>query len=598
MVNSRVRIALSAREYLEFKTKKGYFIILQCGIVSSFLMFSLNCAVQGSPSGGPRDEIPPTIFETFPAPGDTLISPETTVSVIFSENMERESVLSALFISPATSIVPNYSWKGERLNIDFAELLMPDQTYVISVGSSAQDMHNNPAVSTYTFAFSTGLHLDRGTITGRVYKSGSDFALEGEPNALLWAYRLDGSSSPIPTSQKGTYITQSDIEGRFTLSNLADGKYRVFSFTNSDKDFTYFMRGDFTGFPAGEVFVDDSTSAFEVTFFPVAADTLPLQVSFLHSPVREHITITFDKPLDKKTLHSENFTIVELPGDRILENGVTDYLFSERTPRDVTLFSSILEPNKEYQVEIDGVSDIFGNTISNYSDSTTKFVGTVLESDAEFLLESVSPEDSALNVPVYEPLSLIFNKPTNLHSISNYTTITDSSGNSIAGVFSEETSSHFTFVPEDKLWQPDMKYFMALIADSITSTDEYVLNHSDTLYTFSTLGLTKTGLILGNVTVEGNYGGHPIVVSAQPMNNSRIQTVIQTLEEPGQYLFNGLLPGEYLVSAFVDRNRDERWFQGMLIPYKPSEPFTMYAEPVTVRQGIDNVGIDIKLNEY
>ena len=561
-------------------------------------MFSLNCAVQGSPSGGPIDEIPPTIVETFPAPGDTLISPDIAVSVVFSESMERESVLSALFISPAPPAVPNYSWKGERLNIDFVESLVPDQTYVISVGSSAKDMRNNPVVSTHTFAFSTGLHLDRGVITGKVYKSGSDFALEGEPNALLWAYRLDGSSSPIPTSQKGTYITQSDMEGRFTLSNLADGKYRVFSFTNSDEDFIYFMRGDFTGFPAGEVYVDDSTSAFELTHFPVAADTLPLIVSLLDSPVREHITVTFDKPLDKKTLRSENFTIVELPGGRNLENGVSDYLFSDRTPRSVTLLSEILEPNREYQVEIDGVSDIFGNTISNYSDSTTKFVGAALESDADFLLESVSPEDSALNVPVYEPLSLIFSKPTDLSLIRNYITIADSSGNRIPGVFSEETSSHFTILPEDKLWQPDMKYFMALNVDSITSTDEYTLIHSDTLYTFSTLSLTKTGLILGNVTVEGNYGGQQIVVSAQPINNSRLQTVILTLEEPGQYQFIGLSPGQYLVSAFLDRNRDEQWFQGMLIPYKPSEPFALYAEPVTVRQGIDNVGIDIKINDY
>ena len=563
-----------------------------------FLLFYLNlfCAVQGSPSGGPIDDIPPEVIETFPAHGDTLVPPETTVSITFSETMNRNSVQSALFISPAPTTVPDLSWRGDRIIIDFAELFSPDKTYVFGVGSSVLDLRNNSAVSTYSFAFSTGPSLDEGSISGRVYKPGTVLTNEGEVNAIVWAYKLeDEDIDPDPTVQRGSYVTQTDELGNFLMTNLEEGKYRIFTFTNNDKDFNYFMRSDQIGIPDGDVTVNTTDLVLPVSFFPVTADTIPLQVSLLDSPDRNHISIVFDNSLDVNSLDAEKFQIYEYPGGDRLINGVLGYIYSESTPSNVRIVSDQLIPNREYQVVIDGIVDIYGNTLLDFSDSTTIFVCSILEDDSKFQIEAISPQDSSVNVPIHEKISITFNQPVSSTLIEKHVSISDSLGNQVQVDFIAESSTNFAFRAQDGNWVQAMQYFLEIEADSLYSSDRKFLQNPDTVITFSTMDGSRNGSLIGSVTIQGKTDGFPIIVRVAKSAQSDENQISRILQRPGPFVFSGLIPGEYTITAFIDKNRDKVRSSGKLKPYSPAEPFAVYPEPLTVRSGIDNVGIDITI---
>ena len=84
-------------------------------IIAAFQVYIIHCAVQGPPSGGPVDTIPPAVIETFPSDGETMVPVDLDFLITFSEAMDRTTVESALFISPAPESEYQYSWKGNRL---------------------------------------------------------------------------------------------------------------------------------------------------------------------------------------------------------------------------------------------------------------------------------------------------------------------------------------------------------------------------------------------------------------------------------------------------------------------------------------------------
>ena len=67
------------------------------------------------------------------------------------------------------------------------------------------------------------------------------------------------------------------------------------------------------------------------------------------------------------------------------------------------------------------------------------------------------------------------------------------------------------------------------------------------------------------------------------------------LDNSGQYEFYWVMPGEYIITAFLDKDNNGEWSPGGLTPYIPAEPFAVYPEEVTIRSGIENMGINLTL---
>ncbi len=88
------------------------------------------------------DTTPPSIASTTPASGAENVPMNSQISISFNESMNTSSVESAVSISP--SITLNKSWSGNTLILTPAIDFNETTSYIVTVGSSAQDVSGNP----------------------------------------------------------------------------------------------------------------------------------------------------------------------------------------------------------------------------------------------------------------------------------------------------------------------------------------------------------------------------------------------------------------------------------------------------------------------
>ena len=552
------------------------------------------CAVQGAPSGGPVDETPPYIIATFPSIDSTMIPVDSEISITFSEPMNRNSVLNALFISPLPGTGYELDWDKQRLEIKLNEPLRLNQTYVIRVGSSAKDLRSNPLVRTFGFAFSTGRSIDRGMISGKVFDFRGGVSVQGVPNAIIWAYKLNDSLQANPLAGKGEFITQTDADGEFQLTHLAPAVYRLFAVTNTDNDFEYSPAIDKIGIPPGDITVPDSGTVNPVVFAPVTVDTVSLQLQLLEHPDQNHLRLHFSNALNSYAVTTGDFDIYALPGQEIVPGAIKDFYYTDVTKNIISIYSESLTPGNQYQLKINGIEDIFGNQINDFLDSTTIFTASSLEDTTGFFLTVLEPPDSAENVPVYAHVGFVFNQPVDAGILSRHVRIADSLDNPVSGGFVKISGSQFMFIP-DRALRANTPYVVTFDTDSITSRESKYLNLPKTGFIFKTMDTKSTGAILGDLSVIGDSLKYPVVVSLHPKSSQTASTYDLSLTEAGRYEFQGVLPGEYVIGAFLDIDGNRKWTPGALNPYRPAEPFTVYPQEVTVRSGIENAGNNIIL---
>lgn len=140
-----------------------------------------------------------------------------------------------------------------------------------------------------------------------------------------------------------------------------------------------------------------------------------------------------------------------------------------------------------------------------------------------------------------------------------------------------------------------MKYEITLDPDSILSVEDKQLNLEKSSFSFGTVEEQNTGAVLGTIDVIGDPERYAIIVRLHHEGRSGDLPVISRNRSGGVFEFRGILPGEYILDAFLDKDGSGSWSPGAIRPFKPAEPFAVYSRLVTVRPGIENTGINLAL---
>src|SRR5690606_25804873 len=119
-------------------------------------------------------------------PDTTRVSLDSRIFLHFNESVEHRSCEESIFITPQPAEKPRYKWHGRKLEIILPGGLLPQRTYVITVGTGTRDLRNIAMASSYSLAFSTGDSLDRGALAGKILCEGQAEGVQ------LWAYELGG----------------------------------------------------------------------------------------------------------------------------------------------------------------------------------------------------------------------------------------------------------------------------------------------------------------------------------------------------------------------------------------------------------------------
>ena len=114
------------------------------------------CAKRGSPTGGPKDSIPPVLVNANPKLNSTNFN-EEEIRLTFDEWIQLDKVQDQLIISPP---IDNSSYEIKPLSgvtkkvfIRFIDSLNSETTYTINFGNSIKDNNENNTLTFFNYTF-------------------------------------------------------------------------------------------------------------------------------------------------------------------------------------------------------------------------------------------------------------------------------------------------------------------------------------------------------------------------------------------------------------------------------------------------------------
>ncbi len=199
------------------------FLLTLGGLFVFLSVIGSGCAQIGSPVGGPRDSIPPTLLNSNP-PNHSLHFKGNRIVLTFDEYVQLSDVQKNLLVSPTPKINPNVDFKLKTVTIKLRDTLQPNTTYNIQLGNAIQDINEGNPYRDYSYVFSTGSYIDSLRFHGKVL-----LAETGKADSTIEVFLYNNLGDSAVYKQKPRYIARVDSSGNFKFNHLASGVYNVFA---------------------------------------------------------------------------------------------------------------------------------------------------------------------------------------------------------------------------------------------------------------------------------------------------------------------------------------------------------------------------------
>lgn len=210
-------------------------------LIISFILSS--CAQISAPTGGERDKNPPKIKAENPA-NKTLNFNGKEIKIAFSEWIQPlTNPKNQIIISPNIDPFPKISIERNMLLIKFKEnSLLPNTTYSLFFGDNIKDNNEGNAFSNFKYLFSTGSYIDSLQIKGKIIPADG----KQEDNTYLVIY--SDLSDTAFTKTRPMYATKIDNSGNFSLENVKEGRYKIYTLTDKNANYYYDLPTEKIGF--------------------------------------------------------------------------------------------------------------------------------------------------------------------------------------------------------------------------------------------------------------------------------------------------------------------------------------------------------------
>ncbi len=212
--------------------------------------FLSRCASIGSPTGGPKDTLPPTIVSMTPEQNATNFKSDR-IYIAFDEYVQLKDQQKEIFTSPAMRKKPKVSLRGRGIYVEIeSDSLEPNTTYAIEFGSSVADNNEGNPYYGLRYVFSTGGDVDSLVMSGYTEDSGT---LDSMGRTFI--YFFDADSVEVPDTYDSTMfkykpskIARAQNNGIFIAQNLKPVNYRVYAYYDSNDNQSYEPSIDQIGF--------------------------------------------------------------------------------------------------------------------------------------------------------------------------------------------------------------------------------------------------------------------------------------------------------------------------------------------------------------
>lgn len=380
-------------------------------------LFQVSCARMGSPTGGPKDSIPPIMAIAKPANKTTSFDAEKVV-IVFDEYIKFEKLNTQLIISPPMEkkpIIKPEVGVSKKISIEFLESLSPNTTYTINFGNSIIDNNEGNKLGRFSYVFSTGPDLDSLSITGNITDPLADKKLE---NISVMAYK--NANDTLVGYYTPNYLSNTLDSTNYSLENLSEANYKLIALEDKNNNYKYDKGLERIGFLNEAIQLKSADTIDDFILFKEPKDNKimrPTQTSghviILGYQGKDIPKVSatginqndyfISKPSSKDSLY---FWFKEMPKDTLYLSIKQDTLHQNfsLTPRDLKIDSLILSSNTKGALHPNDSLILSSNIPVNY-----------INNDSILLLEqdSIPIEYTLINNPNTHKIFVDFKRETN-----------------------------------------------------------------------------------------------------------------------------------------------------------------------------------------
>jgi hypothetical protein len=544
------------------------------------------CAGQVPPPGGPEDKVPPAIVRTQPDTNAVNVS-TTEILLEFSEYVDRRSVEDAVFVSPYPGGL-EFDWSGTEVAVIPKEPLQPNRTYVISVGTDVVDRRGkNRMAGGFTLAFSTGDSIDRGSMSGRVV----DPKPEG---VLIFAYLLEGRDPDTlnPASLRPDYVMQTGVNGAFSLTNLAMGRYRVIAVRDQFRDYLYQQETDEFGVLPADLRLTPEVPAVGPLLFRLSReDTTRPFLTYAAAVAPRTLNVRFSEPVDSFSILQAEFRVSDTTGGNTIPAAGPFALDRATGTSGVLITSAPLEEDVAYRLYVNNIRDRAGNL------AETLWTDCIPGGEPDTLPPGFfigGKRDSLRNLRRDAPIAILFSEPVIQEKAASGVSLQDSAGRAVDFAFRWLTGAEGEIRPLRPL-QEGARYQVLIAGNPVE--DYYGNRRGDSTFTLTaiTLDPRQTGFADGRISDLRNDATGEVHVSARGLGAPAGRDATLVLGGPGPFRLERLPEGTYGITAFRDGDSSGTFSPGRPFPWAGAERFAVFPDTVKIRARWSVEGVDLIL---
>ncbi|MBW6498777.1 MAG: Ig-like domain-containing protein [Bacteroidales bacterium] len=586
-------------------------------------LFLAACANVVSPAGGPRDETPPVVVRSNP-PNFSPNFVGGEIRIFFDEFVELKEINQKLLISPPLEKQPEVKLRGRSLIIELDEELRRNTTYNFFFGDAIVDITEGNAIPNFQFVVSTGPFVDSLSIAGRVNEA---FSLKPAEGVYVMLY--DEVYDSIPYFERPVYLAKTDKEGRYVISNMREGKFKIFALEDLNSNFLYDLPNERIAFldslitpeyvePPAEI--EDPDHDPDHGHEHGAPETLPGGTPPETAPEMPGLLEGYDAEKDsigeldtfpgttqyQLRLFQEADTVQRIMSTSLLRSGLMQMVF--RVPFDSLGIRDLSEslPANWYIPEISVNRDTLllwllppaADTLHLEVSDRALVLDTLRLSTrprevrgrgaAAETIETVGLRMNAsrgTKLPYFEPLTITASNPLQAFDTTAISLMTaDSVALEVAFDFADAVQRRVKLLTP---LEQGEDYLVEILPGAFT--DIFGLTNDTLKATFSATQFEDYGFIILNLDLEKRSADDEEVEIPG-------QFILQLLDKDGKMLrekfisgggvfeFSNLLPGNYGLRLIHDLNENGKWDTGHYLRKVQPEPVYLYDGVLQIRQ--------------
>jgi hypothetical protein len=531
-----------------------------------------SCANPQPPSGGPPDTTPPEIIEYSPSHATRNFSGESA-QFRFSEWVNKNSVIENLHVQP--EIKTEYDWSGAELEIEFAEALAENTTYLIMIGGGYKDLRGNNPEEAFAITFSTGDKLDSGKISGTVYG-------EDKSGAYVFAYRIDGIDADTLNTihTPPDYFMQCGSSGKFRLLALRDGLYRIIAITDKFENRLFDPGQDKFGAAPNDILVMNGRSDDCEIKLGSALDMRGPLLFEATGISRRSVELMFSEAVAPASIRRKSFSAEDSLGRAATIAGAMPHPQEEN--KALVYFEKELTAEMNYSIRAVSsgefaIRDSSGNPLQDTA-AAAEFVAAGDPDTTGLKIFKTSIADSAQGIDPADSISIYFTKPIEMAE-DTIVALYNSSASFSQPARNRRISGNILRIDP----AGDMKYnsWHRLSLNTRAVADIYGNPMKDSVFVldFMTLDNRSFGGASG-VLRDSALGCANLVLVAVDGSGQRYKA---NMDSTGKWQIGNLPEGAYHFEVFCDKNKNGRYDYGRPYPFVHGEKFRKIDREISIK---------------